>query len=197
MGFLNKLFGSKKNPEQKEQKSPFLPEKKEEIEVIFAEKFTQKGGKFIYSENSSTTDQYFKMILEENQWSPEEILCLDPHLSQRFQLDSPSEECDTDQYKALLIGCEYLIANKGTLLICNHQIRDYKLEQLPNFFIVFSGINNFVNDVSEGMSQLKSKYTHRLPTNITTLNVKNSYNENDFLSYGNSAKSLYLVLQEQ
>jgi len=95
-----------------------------------------------------------------------------------------------------LIGCEYLIANKGTLLICHHQLKDYKLEELPDFFIVFSGVKNFVNDVSEGMSKLKNKYSNQVPSNITTLNVRNVQNEKDFLSYGNSAKNLYLVLQE-
>ena len=67
---------------------------------------------------------------------------------------------------------------------------------VPDFFIVFSGLNNFVNDVSEGMTELKKKYSNQHPTNITTLNVKNSEDENDFLSYGNSAKNLYLVLQD-
>ena len=67
---------------------------------------------------------------------------------------------------------------------------------LPDFFVVFSGLNNFVNDVSEGMTELKKKYIDQHPTNITTLNVKNSEDENDFLSYGNSAKNLYLVLQD-
>ena len=64
------------------------------------------------------------------------------------------------------------------------------------YIIVFSGLDNFVNDVSEGMTNLKNKYSDRLPSNITTLNVKNSTDEKDFLSYGNSAKSLYLLLQE-
>jgi L-lactate utilization protein LutC len=108
-----------------------------------------------------------------------------------------ADPVDPQNFKALLIGCEYLIANKGTVLICHHQLKDFKLEALPDFFIVYSGLDNFVNDVSEGMSQLKNKYADQLPTNITTLNVKNSKDENDFLSYGNSAKNLYLVIQER
>ena len=78
----------------------------------------------------------------------------------------------------------------------DNQLKDFKLNKLPPFLIVFSGLKNFVNDVSEGMTCLKNKYSDRLPSNITTLNVKNSDDEKDFLSYGNSAKSLYLLLQE-
>ena len=175
--------------------SPYLPEKKNDIDIIFAEKFTQKGGKFIYSEDIKSTEKFFKLILEENFWSVQDVLCFDPQLIQKFELEPLPNSVDPQNFKALLIGCEYLIANKGTLLICHHQLKDFKLEALPDFFIVYSGLDNFVNDVSEGMTKLKNKYSDQLPTNITTLNVKNSKDENDFLSYGNSAKNLYLVLQ--
>lgn len=196
MGFWNQLFGRKKNNPDTGANSPYLPEKKNDVEIIFAEKFTQKGGKFIYSEDVKSTDDFFKLILEENHWSSQDVLCFDPQLIQRFGLEPSADSIDPQKFKALLISCEYLIANKGTVLICHHQLKDFKLETLPDFFIVFSGLDNFVNDVSEGMSQLKNKYADQLPNNITTLNVKNSKDEKDFLSYGNSAKNLYLVLQE-
>lgn len=197
MGLWNKIFGRKDKNLDHEVSSRYLPKKKNDVEIIFAEKFTQKGGKFIYSEDVNSTDQFFKLILEENHWLPEEILCFDPQLIQRFRLEPIQGNLNPLNFKALLIGCEYLIANKGTVLICHHQLKDFKLETLPDFFIVFSGLENFVNDVSEGMSNLKNKYANQLPTNITTLNVKNSKDENDFLSYGNSAKNLYLIVQEQ
>ena len=196
MSLWNKLFGrNKKNPDF-EATSQYLPEKKNEIEIIFAEEFTRKGGKFIYSEDVKSTDKFFKLILEENHWSLQDILCFDSQLIKRFGLETQANHFYPQDFKVLLIGCEYLIANKGTVLICHHQLKDFKLESLPDFFIVYSGLDNFVNDVSEGMSNLKNKYTDQLPTNITTLNVKNSKDENDFLSYGNSAKNLYLILQE-
>jgi hypothetical protein len=197
VGLWNKIFGRKDKNLDHEVSSRYLPKKKNDVEIIFAEKFTQKGGKFIYSEDANSTDQFFKLILEENHWLPEEILCFDPQLIQRFRLEPIQDNPNPQNFKALLIGCEYLIANKGTVLICHHQLKDFKLKTLPDFFIVFSGLENFVNDVSEGMSNLKNKYASQLPTNITTLNVKNSKDENDFLSYGNSAKNLYLILQEQ
>ena len=197
MGIWNKLFGKKKNSLDDKVNSPYFPQKRNDVEIVFAEKFTLKGGKFIYSEDSKSIGEFFKLILEENHWNSKEILCFDPLLSKRFGLEHPKNHFNSKHFKALLIGCEYLIANKGTILICHHQLKDYKLESLPYFFIVFSGLNNFVNDVSEGMTELKKKYTNQLPTNITTLNVKNSEDENDFLSYGNSAKNLYLVLQDK
>ncbi len=196
MGFWSKLFGAKTSTRNLTGGSPYLTPKKDPIDISFATKFTQKGGKFIYSEDAKTSDEYFKLILEENHWKNEEILCFDQNLTDRFHLPIQSIDVDTSQFKVFLIRCEYLIANKGTILICNHQLMDFKLENLPSFFIVFSGLDNFVSDVSEGMTNLKNKYTDKLPSNITTLNVKNLSEEKDFLSYGNSAKNLYLLLQE-
>ena len=54
-----------------------------------------------------------------------------------------------------------------------------------------------MGDVSEGMTRLKSKYSKRFPTNITTINVKNKFIEDDFLSYGNSAKDIYLIISDE
>lgn len=197
MGLWKKLFGNKKNSPKPEATSPYLPKKKVDIEVIFAKNFTQKGGKFIYSEDIKSTHKFFKLILDENQWTDNDILCFDPQLTEKFGLAPLPNNFNPQNFKTLLISCEYLIANKGTVLICHHQIKEYKLEVLPDFFIVYTALDNFVYDVSEGMSKIKNKYSYQLPTNITTLNVRNSKDENDFLSYGNSAKNLYLVLQEQ
>ena len=128
MGLWDKLFGRKKNNADFEASSPYLPEEKNDVEIVFAEKFTQKGGKFIYSEDVKSTDKFFKLILEENHWSPQDILCFDAKLTQRFGLKTLANHFNPHDFKVLLIGCEYLIANKGTVLICHHQLKDYKLE---------------------------------------------------------------------
>ena len=102
-----------------------------------------------------------------------------------------------NQSNVFLTTCEYLIANKGNILISNDQLKNYKLNELPINIIVFSSINQIVNDVSEGMSKLKNKYKNKVPSNITTLKPKKLIEENDFLSYGNSAKNIYLLLQDE
>ena len=124
MGFWSKLFGAKTSTRNLTGGSPYLTPKKDPIDISFATKFTQKGGKFIYSEDAKTSDEYFKLILEENHWKNEEILCFDQNLTDRFHLPIQSIDVDTSQFKVFLIRCEYLIANKGTILICNHQLME-------------------------------------------------------------------------
>jgi hypothetical protein len=46
------------------------------------------------------------------------------------------------------------------------------------------------------MTKLKNKYKSNFPTNITTINVKNKLNEENFLTYGSGAKDIYLILSD-
>ena len=193
MKFLNYLFGKKNDKDQKNDQSPFLPKEKDSTELIFAKNFTKKGGKFIYCENKDEVLDYFEKILKENGWDREDILCDDKSLSDFFKINEPSEK---NIFNVQLLTCEFLIANKGSILICSNQIFDKKLNKIPENLIFFSYSNQFVPDVSEAMSNINIKYNNDLPTNITTINSFNTLSDKDFLSYGSASKNLYLLIQE-
>ena len=190
MGFFEQFFGAKK-PSESEKKSQYLPTDTDPKEILFAKKFIERGGKFIYCEDAATTSTYFHQIIEENGWLNNEIESSSPVLSSFFNL-IPSEK----KPKALVLHCEYLIANKGAVLICNRQIQEKKLSELPENLIIIAKTNDFKSDVSEAMTSINQKYKNNLPTNITTLNAFDPTKENDFLSYGGNAKHLYLLVQE-
>ena len=94
--------------------------------------------------------------------------------------------------------CEFLVATDGSLLICAEQIKSHKVNDLPQNFIVFAKISQFTDTLSLGLNGIKSKYPKNLPTNITTIkNFNSEEKENtNFLTYGSSAKNLYLLLLE-
>ena len=171
-----------------------MPKIKDPVEIEFAKKFTENGGKFIFIEDQQAALDTLGKILNENQWKVEEVCCLHTALAKTFAV--PHGETIPSESKALLLTCEYLIANKGGMLICQHQIKDLTLDKIPENLIVYASSDQFAPDVSEGMSMLKSKYFGDLPTNITTLNAKDKSRENDFLTQGSSAKNIYLILQE-
>lgn len=194
MNLWKNFLGKKDKSESTEERSPFMPKIKDHVEILFAKNFTQKGGKFLFVENTDNALDVFNKILLENNWQMEQLACLNPELAEHFNL-TPSETIPKDS-AALLLTCEYMVANKGGMLICQHQIHNLTLDKLPEHLIIYADTNQFAPDVSEGMSLLKSKYFGDLPTNITTLNVKDSSKENDFLTQGNSSKNIYLILQE-
>jgi len=190
VGLFNQFFGKKKI-EKKGKDSRYLPEEKEPIHIEFAQNYIARGGKFIYCENSRFTRYYFESILNENNWTEDDIIAQNEVLASFFSLNE-----NVSHPKAMILRCEYLIANKGAILICNRQIQEQKLSDLPDNLIIVASTNDFKADVSEAMTAINQKYKNRLPTNITTLNAFDPTKENDFLSYGGSAKHLYLLVQE-
>ena len=192
MGFWD-FFKSKKNNESKSDESS-LPNIGSN-DLVFAKNFTDSGGRFIFIDEINSTKEVFEKIFEENQWDAENVCSLNPNVAKNLEVRS-IRKIDNENIKALVTECEFLISNTGRILICNKQIKSNKIEDLPSVLIVLAKSNQFVSDVSEGMTMLKNKYKGNFPTNITTLNVKNKLNEDNFLTYGNSAKDIYLILSD-
>ncbi len=197
MSFWNIFSRKKKKTEESKEKSPFLPQIKDPIEILFAKNFTKKGGRFIFCETASELNNNFNNILDENKWTEKNIFCNNENLILKFGLSFNSFNLELNQSNVFFTTCEYLIANKGNILVSNNQLKNFKLNELPINLIVFSSINQIESDVSAGMTKLKNKYKNKVPSNITTLKPKKLIEENDFLSYGNSAKNIYLLLQDE
>ena len=192
MGFWD-FFKSKKNDESENVESSH--QNIGSIDLIFAENFTKSGGRFIFIDEINSTKEVFGKIFEENQWDFENVCSLNANVAKNLEIKS-IRKIDNENVRALVTECEFLISNTGRILICNKQIKSNKIEDLPSVLIVLAKSNQFVSDVSEGMTMLKNKYKGNFPTNITTLNVKNKLNEDNFLTYGNSAKDIYLILSD-
>ena len=192
MGFWD-FFKSKKNVESDNVESSHPSVSSNDL--IFAENFTSSGGRFIYIDEINSTKEIFQKIFEENQWNSENVCSLNADVAKNLEIKSV-RKIDNENVRALVTECEFLISNTGRILICNKQIKSNKIEDLPSVLIVLAKSNQFVSDVSEGMTMLKSKYKGNFPTNITTINVKNKLNEDNFLTYGNSAKDIYLILSD-
>ena len=192
MGFWN-FFKSKKKDESENDESSH--QNIGSIDLIFAENFTKSGGRFIFIDEINSTKEVFEKIFEENQWDSENVCSLNPNVAKNLEIKS-IRKIDNENVRALVTECEFLISNTGRILICNKQIKSNKIDDLPSVLIVLAKSNQFVSDVSEGMTMLKNKYKGNFPTNITTLNVKNKLNEDNFLTYGNGAKDIYLILSD-
>ena len=192
MGFWD-FFKSKKKDESENDESSH--QNIGSIDLIFAENFTKSGGRFIFIDEINSTKEVFEKIFDENQWNPENVCSLDTNVAKNLEIKS-IRKIDNENVKALVTECEFLISNTGRILICNKQIKSNKIEDLPSVLIVLAKSNQFVSDVSEGMTKIKNKYKGNFPKNITTLNVKNKLNEDNFLTYGNSAKDIYLILSD-
>lgn len=200
MSLFRKIFGSKSDSSQEELKSndrgKYMPEVKLPIDERFTINFKANGGKFLYCEDLNEVFQNLQNIIDENEWGDKKTLLLDDNLKDKFKNSNIQTTAKISDSTFFLTTCENLIANDGSLLISSKQIYEKKLPELPLNFIVFATTSQIVENIGEGLRGIKSKNRQKIPTNITTIKHFKSEDDKDFLSYGSSAKNLYLLLLE-
>ncbi|WOD42590.1 LUD domain-containing protein [Hwangdonia lutea] len=200
MSLFRKIFGSKSDSTQEELKSndrgKYMPEVKLPIDERFTINFKANGGKFLYCEDLNEIFQNLNNIIDENEWNTQKTLVLDKNLKDKFKNCNLQTTALISDAAFFLTTCENLIANDGSLLISSKQIYEKKLTELPVNFVVFATTSQIVENIGEGLRGIKSKSRQKIPTNITTIKHFKSNDDKDFLSYGSSAKNLYLLLLE-
>jgi len=196
MGIFKKFFGKNKQTlsSKQDEQGKYMPKKNIPIDELFTLNFMKNGGKFIYCDSMKEVSENFNSILEENNWEAKNILCYNEILKKK--LNSLNLKYTKDNPAFFLTNCEALIADKGSILISSNQIKERKLDDLPNDFILFATTSQLKETISEGLRTIKNNRQEHLPTNITTLKHFKFSKEKDFMTYGNSTKNLYLLLLE-
>lgn len=199
MNIFKKILGisseANKAEEPKQSMSPYMRQSQMPLDERFMTNFKQNGGKFLYCENLNEVYSNFNLIIEENDWSDATVQCFDIQLQQKFK-KFPIKYA-TDKTAVLLFStCQNLIADDGSVMFCSNQINERKLNELPENFVIFATTSQIVNNIGESLRGIKMNSQRQLPTNIISLKHFDTNQENDFMSYGSSAKNLYLLLLE-
>tara|TARA_X000000368_G_scaffold419079_1_gene422155 strand:- start:2485 stop:3102 length:618 start_codon:yes stop_codon:yes gene_type:complete len=200
--FLKSLLGNKKNQNENKNANDeykYLPKKDELVEERFTKNFSDNGGKFLYASNKEECNDFYKKILEENYWNEKSILCFDEKIINDFLNDVDIDINKTNLNSNLFItSCEFLVAKDGSILVSAHQIKSYKVKDIPRNIIVLAKTSQLSETVSKGLEGIRIKYSNNLPSNITSIkNFNCEENEKlNFLTYGTSSKNLYLILLE-
>jgi len=166
------------------------------LDDSFVQNFIQKGGKFLYCTHQEDVNQNLLNIINENHW--EKIVCINDDLKKVLTIIDTENTTEINNEYPFFTNCEHLISEDGSILFSSEQVREKKIINLPEHFIVFAKTSQLVRNKSESMMGLKKNYQKGYPTNISSIKsyIPERVDE-DFLSYGNNnAKSLYLLLLE-
>ncbi|SHH29341.1 LUD domain-containing protein [Winogradskyella jejuensis] len=200
MSLFRKIFGGKTpGSEEKvpnDERSKYMPEIKLPVDERFTINFKANGGKFLYCENIEEVYNSFENIIAENKWEDKKVFLLDDRLEdlfKGFELKTTKKTSDSSYF---FTTCEHLISDDGSLLISSKQIAEKKLKELPANFVVYATTSQLVENIGEGLKGIKNNNKSKIPTNITTIKHFKTNEDKDFLTYGSSAKNLYLLLLE-
>ncbi len=193
MSFFKKLFNI---PEQKESEEESLDFQDLPIDQIFVKNFIKNKGKFLYCTTLVEVTQNISKIIEENSWKT--ISCNDNDLLKLLKAIKIETTEKFDSKLPFFLSCEHLIAENGSILFSSNQLKEHKISELSENFIVYATTSQLVNTKGESLTGIKSRYQGNIPSNISAVNNFNTDAiEEDFMSYGNTnSKNLYLLLFE-
>ncbi len=201
MGLFDKLFGGGKKKVSKETvetRGMHMPDLNIPVDEKFTIHFKKNGGKFIYCDSFDEVSEALKNIIEENHWEENLFFVMNPHLKEKFSKDNIRYTDKASESEIFFTTCEHLVAQNGSILVCSNQLKEKKLNEVPDNVIVFATTSQLVDTIGEGLKTIKKKYRQGIPANITTIKhfQGTEENANDFLTYGSSTKHLYLLLME-
>ncbi|NNL01327.1 MAG: LUD domain-containing protein [Eudoraea sp.] len=201
MGLFDKLFGGGKKKVSKETvetRGMHMPDLNIPVDEKFTIHFKKNGGKFIYCDSFDEVSEALKNIIEENHWEENLFFVMNPRLKEKFSKDKIRYTDKASESEIFFTTCEHLVAQNGSILVCSNQLKEKKLNEVPDNVIVFATTSQLVDTIGEGLKTIKKKYRQGIPANITTIKhfQGTEENANDFLTYGSSTKHLYLLLME-
>jgi len=200
MSLFRKLFSSKSKPSKEnsssEDRGRHMPKIEVPVDEKFMHEFKQNGGKFLYCEDISEVQENFNAILKETNWDKSEGYIYSKELKKTFKKNNINLTKDLENATYFITQVEALVAEIGSLLISSNQIAEKKINEYPDNIIVYATTSQIVKNISEGLTGIKQKNAPKIPTNITTIKNFKEDLEESFLTYGSSAKNVYLLLLE-
>ncbi|SFS73622.1 hypothetical protein [Lutibacter maritimus] len=193
MSFFKKLFNAPKQPEPEDES---LDVQNLSLDQIFVQNFIKNNGKFLYCTSLQEVTQHLANIIQENSW--ESIICNDTDLMKLIKTVNVKTVEKLSNDFPLFTSCEHLIAENGSILFSSNQLKEFKIADLSENFIVYATTSQLVKTKGESLTGIKTRYQGNIPSNISAIkNYNPNFEETDFMSYGSSnAKNLYLLLFE-
>lgn len=193
MSFFKKLFKSQKD---KNPKEPTLDTEKLPLDQVFVQNFLKNNGKFLYCTTLEEVTLNLSNIVQENSW--ENIICNDNDLLKLIKTIPLNFTETLDNTLPFFVNCEHLIAENGSILFSSNQLKEFKISELSENFIVYATTSQLVKTSGDSLTGIKSRYQGNIPSNISAIkNYNPNSKEIDFMNYGNTnAKNLYLLLFE-
>ena len=164
MSFFKKLFNT---PKAKETSEHGVDEQHLPLDQIFVKNFIKNNGKFLYSTTLEEVTNNLLNIVQENSW--ETIICNDNDLLKLVKSASIKTTKIFKNNFPLFVGCEHLIAENGGILLSSNQLKETKISDLSDDFIVYATTSQIVNTKCESLTGIKTRYKGNIPSNISAI----------------------------
>jgi L-lactate dehydrogenase complex protein LldG len=132
----------------------------DDLEILFAQEFTQLLGKFAFCKDEADMVMQLQQLIAQRQWS--KIYCSEDRWSNTFSNTIHLTGCD-----ASVTGCECLVARTGTIVMSTAQQSGRTVSVYAPVHICIAYTHQLVYDIKDALQSLKEKYTGRIPSLIS------------------------------
>lgn len=151
-----------------EPDSKVFEPKRVSAEEAFAEEFIKLGGRFIFCANEQELLEGINVLYDNKGWG--EIFCSDPVLTSLFQNNKlnfvKAADPGDGTADACITLCEALVGRTGSVIFSSRQQFGRTAPVYYPVHIIVAYAGQAVEDISDGIALMKSKYGEALPSMI-------------------------------
>ncbi len=139
-------------------------------ELLFAQKFSELNGKFVFCENDKDFSETFASLVVENKWTS--IFAFEPAVKKLLSSAKINFVEDSSKLASVDIGvtlCEYLVSRTGTVMVSSKQEAGRRLGVYANIHVVVAYTSQLVTNVKDALKGLKKKYGNNFPSLVTAI----------------------------
>jgi L-lactate dehydrogenase complex protein LldG len=145
---------------ESEEETPIYELPQEELDVTFAEAFTQLQGKFAFCFDEKDMQQQILQLITEKQWT--KIYCKEDRWNSLFSNTINLAACDVS-----ITGCEFLVARTGTIVLSAAEQSGRTVSVYAPVHICIAYTNQLVFDIKDALELIDKKYNGDIPSLIT------------------------------
>lgn len=138
-----------------------------ELEIEFAENFTQLLGKFSFCTNEKELAEQLQILTETRKW--DKIVCHENDVKSVLSANGFTKHYynDLSNCHISITTCECLIARTGSIFLSAAQTNGRNTSVYAPIHICIAYTNQLVYDIKDGLQLLQKKYGSNIPSLIT------------------------------
>ncbi len=172
----------------------------QDLDIRFATKFIEAGGKFVFCETMKDAIENLRMLKEDNNWA--HVFCWENEIKDAF--------CDSNFQKGL-IGytiensdaavslCESLAADTGTIILNPKQASRRRLSCFPKTHIIITDVAHLSAVEADALDRFKQMNKGELPSvvKLGTCNTGHFYDKQRLILNADGPEDIYVFLVDE
>jgi len=174
-----------------------LFENKEELDICFAQMFSENKGYFIYCQDPKDFTLQLHNLIQQEGW--DKIKIMDDDLQNLFEktgFDNYELVTESNSSLANLSLCEGLIARTGSIIISSKQKESNAFHYQTQNLLFVASVKHITSNIELAIEQIKEKYSG-MPENLSIISgvdqLKNHFKDEGPGLFGPKAIYLFLI----